>query len=255
MSGLKEKYKANLEKIIAAKDPSAANVIDDAIVELRLLNEKIIQKRDDLRGTSRGEEMRRSFDQAASELKAEEAQRIRATREAYAARSFVQSDAKSNLVAASLSFISMVFIIITLQYIGLIDIAFGSDAQRRINLDSQFLADQSVIPIANDYLIAAANSVRQMQSSNPAKLEKLASKNFVSLQEINPELHKVQPKQLGKYTTVIVKADRNAYKVLMNWPLCSAAKSIYPQLVDPVRTSDGNHCSFFGYWNDAGEQF
>lgn len=255
MRGLREKYKSNLEKIIAAKDPSSGRVLDDSIAELRLMNEHIIQKHADLRDTARGEQMRQAFNEVVNEFRTEETARVKLARKQHE-KSLLGSLRIGNILAGmAAGGVSIVCLFAAMQFAGIIDVALGQDAQRRLKLDRQFLSDHAAIPIANSYLMKVVKSVTDMQSQDAVRLEKIAGKRFVSLKEIDPALDKARPKQLGKYSSVIVRADRNAYKVLLNWRLCTAAKWAMPKLIDPVRGTDGDHCSHFGYWNAAGERF
>lgn len=255
MKDLREKYKSSLEKIIASKDPSSGHVLDDSIAELRLLNERIIQQRADLRDTVRGQQMRQALNEVANEFRSAESNRIEAARHRHE-KSLLGSirfgSAFTGLVAGC---VSLVCVILAIEYVGIIDVAFGVDAQRRVKLDKQFLSDHAVIPAADAYLLKAVKSVTDIQSRAPAKLEKLAGKQFVSLKELDPALHKAKPAQLGKYSGIIVRADKVGYKVLMSWPLCTAAKWTKPTLIDPVRGTEGERCSHFGYWNEAGKSF
>ncbi|KAB2673913.1 hypothetical protein [Brucella tritici] len=255
MEYLKAKYRTQLEKIIASKDPSETDVLNSSIAELRFINEKLIQNRDNLRDTARATQMRHALDKVAEEMRANEA------RHKSAARSRISNNLGTNqftmgtLAGLTTGAILAVVSLSILQVAGIVDVAFGPDARRRVALDEQFLSDHQVIPVADAYLNKAVAAVVEMQKKSPEKLKQIAGKNFISLHKIDPKLGAEKPKALPKYSDVIVKVDQEGYKVLLNWPLCSAAKWSKPQLVDPVRKSDGNRCSHFGYWNEAGAKF
>ncbi|MEJ5083865.1 hypothetical protein [Ochrobactrum sp. MYb379] len=255
MQKLREKYKSELKKIIAGNDPSSGNVLEDSIADLRRMNERIIQKRADLRDTARGNQMRQALDAVVNEFRATEAARIKSANNQHDNKFRDGLGAGSVFAGITTAGIAAVCLVAAMQYFGVIDIAFGADAQRRLKLDQQFLTDHAAIPVADSYLKKAVKAVTDMQSQAPAKLEEIAGKQFVSLKEIDPALDKAKPEQLGKYSSIVVRADKTAYKVLMNWRFCTAAKWAKPQLIDPVRGTDGDHCSHFGYWNAAGERF
>jgi hypothetical protein len=48
---------------------------------------------------------------------------------------------------------------------------------------------------------------------------------------------------------VVIRADKNDYKVLFNWTLCGVAQIAASEMVEPVRTRAKTlGCQYFGLW-------
>ena len=84
------------------------------------------------------------------------------------------------------------------------------------------------------------------------KLEEKASKAYVPVSTLDPNLAKEMPATLPPGSTIIVKVDRKDYKILFNWTLCGAVSIAKPEMVDPVRTKINTiGCPYFGLWTDG----
>jgi len=112
----------------------------------------------------------------------------------------------------------------------------------------QYSAAAPLLQAAVDYLHKVADTVVEMQKSDPAALEAKASK-YVSLRVFDPELAKEFPPSVPPGSGILVRADRDDYKILFNWTLCGTARVTRPEMVDPVRNwVDVPGCPYFGLW-------
>jgi hypothetical protein len=115
-------------------------------------------------------------------------------------------------------------------------------------LMQQYEATAPLLPAAVDYLDKVRDAVVAMQKSDPAALEAKASK-YVSIGSFDPALAKEFPKTMPTGSSIVIRANRNDYKILFNWTLCGAARIAKPELVDPVRIrTDVFGCPYFGLW-------
>jgi hypothetical protein len=109
-----------------------------------------------------------------------------------------------------------------------------------------------LVPVAVDALHKVSAMVIRMQKDDPAGLEEKASKAYVPVSTLDPNLAKEMPATLPPGSTIIVKVDRKDYKILFNWTLCGAVSIAKPEMVDPVRTKINTiGCPYFGLWTDG----
>jgi hypothetical protein len=119
-------------------------------------------------------------------------------------------------------------------------------------LKRQYHATAPLVPAAVDYLHKVVDAVAAMQKNDPTALEAEAAKRFVSVASLDPALWKQFPKSMPPGSRVVVKADKNDYKVLFNWTLCGAAQITVPAMVEPVRTRAKTlGCPYFGLWTSG----
>jgi hypothetical protein len=105
------------------------------------------------------------------------------------------------------------------------------------------------VPVAIDMLNKVSAMVVQMQKADPAGLEAKAAKKYISLKAFAPDLDKQMPASLPIGSSIIVRADKDNYKILFSWTLCGAARIAKPEMVDPVRSKvDVLGCPYFGVW-------
>lgn len=116
-------------------------------------------------------------------------------------------------------------------------------------LDSQYRATAAYIPAATTFLNRIAEAIFAMQKADRSGLEAKASKGFVSLQALAPQLAKEISASLPKGTSVVVRANGDNFKILFDSTLCAAVKIEKPEMVDPVRDARGLlGCPRFGIW-------
>ena len=105
------------------------------------------------------------------------------------------------------------------------------------------------VPVAINFLRTVAAAIVKMQKADPAGIEAKASAKYVPLQALDPQLGKQMPASLPHGSSIIVRADKDNYKILFNWTLCGAVRVEQPEMVDPVRTkADVLGCPYFGLW-------
>jgi hypothetical protein len=116
----------------------------------------------------------------------------------------------------------------------------------------QYNATVPLVPAAVDYLNKVAAAIVEMQKKDPAALEAKASSKLVGITSVDPELAKnlPLPRSMPPGSTVIIRANRSDYKILLNWTLCTAVRFTKPEMVDPARapSKDMVGCSYFGLW-------
>jgi hypothetical protein len=126
---------------------------------------------------------------------------------------------------------------------------FKPESAVAATLMRQYNQTAPLVPVAVDYLHKVADSVVEMQKNDPAALEAKASKRFVSVVVLDPELAKKFPPTMPPGSGVVVRADKDNYKILSGWALCGAARFETPDMVDPVRSGrDTLGCANFGLW-------
>jgi hypothetical protein len=119
-------------------------------------------------------------------------------------------------------------------------------------LMQQYNATALLVPAAVEYLHKVTDAVVKMQKDDAAALEAIASEKSISVASLNPALWKQFPKSMPPGSSVIVRANKNDYKILFNWTLCGAARVTAPQMVDPRRAqSEALGCPYFGQWTSA----
>jgi hypothetical protein len=117
-------------------------------------------------------------------------------------------------------------------------------------LKKQYEKTAPHVPAAIEFLQKASDAILKLQKSDPAGIEAKASKRFVALRTVDPQLDKQMPASLPPNTSIIIRADRNDFKLLFNWTLCGAVKLLKPEMVDPVRDNpDALGCPYFGLWS------
>ncbi|MGN6468171.1 MAG: hypothetical protein ACTHLC_01150 [Rhizobiaceae bacterium] len=113
----------------------------------------------------------------------------------------------------------------------------------------QYKATVPLIPAAVDYLHKVAERIVEMQKNDPAGLEAKASTRFIRSVGLDPELAKKFPPSMPPGSDVVLRADRNDYKILFSWTLCGAVRLARPELVDSMRSrADVIGCPYFGLW-------
>jgi hypothetical protein len=118
-----------------------------------------------------------------------------------------------------------------------------------VELKRQYDETRPLMPAAVDYLHRVAEAVIGMQRTDPAALEAKAANKFVPVAALDPELAKKLPSSMPAGSGVLVRADKDDYKILFGWTLCGAARFAKPEMVDPVRTrANVLGCPFFGVW-------
>jgi hypothetical protein len=120
-------------------------------------------------------------------------------------------------------------------------------------LEHKYASALPQVPVAVDFLNKVSDAVIAMQKSDRAGLEAKASKTFVALQALDPDLAKQMPASLPVGSTVIVRADGSDFKILFNWTLCGAMQIVRPEMIDRVRDRvHGLGCPYFGLWTAGG---
>jgi hypothetical protein len=131
--------------------------------------------------------------------------------------------------------------------------AMPKSEKAAVVLENKYETALPQVPIAVDFLNKVSDAVIAMQKSDRAGLEAKASKAFVSLAALDPELAKQMPAALPVGSAVIVRADRSDFKILFNWTLCGAVQIARPEMIDHVRDRvNGLGCPYFGLWTTGG---
>jgi hypothetical protein len=126
---------------------------------------------------------------------------------------------------------------------------FKPESAIAATLMRQYNQAAPLVPVAVDYLHKVADSVVEMQKNDPAALEAKASKGFVSVVVLDPELAKKFPPTMPPGSGIVVRANATDYKILSGWALCGAAQIANPELADPIRARrDLFGCPNFGIW-------
>jgi hypothetical protein len=119
-------------------------------------------------------------------------------------------------------------------------------------VDALKLQYDSALPhlsTAMSFLHKVSDSIVAKQKADGDALARTASANFIPLKALDPQLAKQMPATLPLGTTMIVRADKDDFKILYNWTLCGTAKVAKPDMVDPVRDrADAVGCPYFGLW-------
>ncbi|MDN5929101.1 MAG: hypothetical protein L0I29_18715 [Hyphomicrobiales bacterium] len=116
-------------------------------------------------------------------------------------------------------------------------------------LMQQYNATAPLVPVAVDYLHKVRDAVVEMQKNDPEALEAKAAHKFIPVATLDLALGKQFPKSMPPGSGIVVRADKNDYKVLSGWGLCAAARIATPEMIDPVRAKvDVLGCPNFGLW-------
>ncbi|WP_374833252.1 hypothetical protein [Paenochrobactrum pullorum] len=254
MDKLKQNYRNALENALRAQDPSTADAIEKVINNLQSTNEKMISKKEATLSAEKIEKIRSVFDQAANEFRNEHNKKSASFKEVFE-KSVKGFETKISLLkGVIIGVAATVATVILLNEVSLIYISFKNDIKAQTELYNNYTKERNLARLANEYLIKVTDEIKNLQATKPDELTKIAGKNFVSLNKIDEALFKARPKQLAGSENIIVRADKKAYKVLMNSNLCSVIAIDQPKLVDPKRKNKKRTCMHFGYWNEAGQK-
>jgi hypothetical protein len=105
------------------------------------------------------------------------------------------------------------------------------------------------LPAATSFLHKVSEAIINKQKADGDALARTASAKFIPLKTLDPQLATKMPATLPPGTEMIVRADKDDFKILYNWTLCGTAKVTKPDMVDPVRDRAGAvGCPYFGLW-------
>ncbi len=82
---------------------------------------------------------------------------------------------------------------------------------------------KALLPVADRFLQKIVDAIIERQRSDRKSLG-ASSKSFIGLAKFDPKLNSELPKSLPPETNVVLRADTQDFKILMNWPLCGIAK-------------------------------
>ena len=254
MNKLKQNYRDALEKALRAQDPSVDGVVEKVIQTLLSSNERMIASKQASLSPDKIEQIRAIFTQASDEFRSAHNVKSTTFKETFE-KSIKSFEATSSLLkGVIIGVAATIGVVVLLNETSLINISLKGNIQAQTELYNNYTNERNLVRIANEYLVEATNKIKEMQAANPDELTKIAGKNFVSLAKIDEALFKARPKALAGSENIIVRADKNAYKVLMNSNLCTVVAIDNPELVDPKRRNKKRTCMHFGYWNEAGKK-
>ncbi|MGU3576412.1 hypothetical protein ACLBWZ_12795 [Brucellaceae bacterium C25G] len=254
MDKLKQNYLDALAKALRAQDPSVPDVIEKVIYNLRASNESMIDTKKSVLSADKIKKIRFVFDQAAEEFRRAHSERSKSFKKTFEKSLKTFETTSSLLKGIIIGVAAIIGVVILLNEINLINISLRGNIKAQTELYNNYVNERNLARLANDYLAQATDKIKDIQARNPDELTKIAGEKFVSLQTIDAELFKARPKGLAWSENIIVQADQNAYKVLMNSNLCSVVAIDKPELIDPKRKPKNRTCMYFGYWNKAGEK-
>ena len=104
------------------------------------------------------------------------------------------------------------------------------------------------------YLEKIRAEVEAQQEADPFGLAEKAEAKFVDISAISPDLAKEAPKLAGG-GRISVRASADGYKILLMSRLCTTAKFLRVDMVDPRRDTLAVGCEHFGLWNAEGAGF
>lgn len=254
MDKLKQNYLDALEKALRTQDPSITDVIEKVILNLRASNERMIEAKNSTLSEDKIKKIRFVFDQAAEEFRNAHTARSKSFKKTFEKSLKNLEKTSSLLKGIIIGVAAIVATMIILNEISLINISLRGNIKAQTELYNNYVNERNLARLANDYLVQATDKIKEMQVSSPDELTKIAGEKFVSLKLIDEELFKARPRGLAGSENIIVQADKNAFKVLMNSNLCSVVAIDKQELVDPKRKPKIRTCMYFGYWNKAGEK-
>lgn len=254
MHKLKQNYREALEKALRAQDPSSIDVVEKVIQTLHATNERMITSKKATLSPEKIEQIRAIFIQTSNEFRSAHNNNSTTFKDTFE-KSIKSFEATSSLIkGAIIGVAATIGIVVLLNESSLINISLKGNIKAQTELYNNYTNERNLARIANEYLIETTDKIKKLQADTPDELTKIAGKKFVSLKLINEELFEARPKGLAWTENIIVRADKNAYKVLMNSNLCTVVAIDNPELVDPKRDNKKRTCMYFGYWNEAGKK-
>ena len=111
------------------------------------------------------------------------------------------------------------------------------------------------VPVAIGFINEVVDEIKKRQKDNLVSL-KAISKKMSPLSKLDPDLNERLHSSLSDQTEVVVRADADNLKVLMNWPLCGLIRVSNPDMVDPVRgPAQTIGCPYFGVWTSGAKKW
>ncbi|APH71821.1 hypothetical protein [Aquibium oceanicum] len=267
MEQYKPKYVQYLSKILDGVDPGDEAQIEAGYDRLRAANEKMLDNNKHLSETGQAEELRAAVeavirDHRESRMGMPAAETLPEEAPVQSNRAEPVADGKNRSTRA-LPVVAGVVIGLALGAAGLgalaaasvVDISYGDRARIRTVLYDEFRTSTPAFESARSFLDVAEAGVKRLQAENAARLTKLAGGKFIPIGRIDANLQKQAPKNLPEGTRILVRANKEAYKVIVHGPFCRYAYVFAPELIDPKRVKDGLNCTAFGRWNEAGLKF
>lgn len=288
MSEFRRKYRLYLEKILAGIDPDEPGGVEIAYARLRAANERMLAGNPGFAETGRDAELR----QAVEDVIAEHSLGGPAQEDAFPpdARvpgpagqapesgdtSLAEADVPAEPVAGEASaaraprrrlgailalfgFIAGLAVaggaVAGLVRAGMVDFATGAEASRKARWEEEYRNAVPQMEAALGLLSSVEQEVRRRQREAPAELAKLAGAKLVRLRDFDERLNAEMPEGLPAGSNVVLRADAEAYKILLSGPLCRTATIARPDRIDPKRPGDGLNCTHFGFWNGPGADF
>lgn len=267
MEQYKPKYVQYLSKILDGVDPSNDAQIEAGYVRLRAANDKMLDNNKHLSETGQAEELRAAVE--AVILDHRESRMGMPAAETPTEEVPVQSNRaepvadRKNRSAPALPIVAGVVIGLALGAAALgalaaasvVDISYGDRARIRTLLYDEFQTSTAAFEAARAFLDVAEAAVKRLQAEDAAKLTKLAGGKFIPIGGLDAELGNQAPKTLPEGTRILVRANKEAYKIIVHGPFCWYAHIVAPELVDPKRMGTGLNCNAFGRWNEVGLRF
>lgn len=255
MNKLKQNYRNALEKALRAQDPSVNDVIEKVIQILHASNERMISSKQATLSDEKIEQIRIIFTEASNEFRSAHNTKSIAFKETFE-KSLKSFEASSSFLKGMIIGVAAtISTIVLFNETNLINISLKGNIKAQTELYNNYVNEKNLARIANEYLVKVTDRVKEMQVAKPDELAKVAGKNFVSLAKIDQALFKARPKALTDSENIIIRADKNAYKILMNSNLCTVIAIDNPKLIDLKRYNKKRTCMYFGYWNKAGSKF
>lgn len=113
---------------------------------------------------------------------------------------------------------------------------------------------RSVMPAVVD----AADKARQLLAANSDSLSAADGKGFRPFREVFPDLWQSMPAPAQQSVSMRVRKEGAAYKLLFTSSLCPLIVAESGLEKDPRRESNtppATLCTYFGVWNEGGEEF
>ncbi|NMG42007.1 hypothetical protein GRZ55_22520 [Chelativorans sp. ZYF759] len=253
MDPIKLKLKRQLDRLLETVDIADREAVKGAIERFRVAVDTFLHNNPQLADDSRGDRVR----QAREELITEHRQLLEANPGPPPEPERVVSPSggfRGGFVTGVLTTLAMVLVVLVAgTFNNVLDISMGASAERKQLFESEYVHSVPHMEAMAEYAARVRDDIERRQAEDPDSLEGVTDSSFVRIGDFDEQLWNQRPESMPRGVGLIIRADRNAYKVVVTGHLCRFAFLTRPKLVDPRRRLGGINCTHFGYWNEAGE--
>ena len=254
MDSIKQKLERQLERLMVGVDPADRAAVEGATQRFSAALDSFLRNNPEFETDGRGERLRQARDELIAEhmeaLKSKPGPPPEPEQFAAASRGF-----RGGFVTGLLAAFAVVVVVAVAGIVNnVLDISVGETAERKRLFENEFYHSIPHVEAMAEYAARVRDEIERRQAEDPESLEGVTDSRFVNIRNLDPNPWDDRPERLPRGVGLVVRADQEAYKVLVSGPLCRAAFLLRPELVDPERQRDGLSCTHFGYWNEAGEE-